>query len=142
MVQFFTKEEGDRIVEAIRKAETQTSGEIRVHLEMNCRNRTMADAVVIFDRLGMRDTKERNGVLFLIVPEKRELAIYGDIGIHNATHDGYWAEVMDHVQARFRQGLHADGICEGIAMVGDKLKQKFPYQKGDINELPDEISYG
>jgi len=142
MVDFFTKEDGDRIVEAIKLAEKQTSGEIRVHLEVNCRKKTMEDAVAIFDRLGMRNTKDRNGVLFLIVPERRELAIYGDVGIHDATHDGYWAEIMDHVQARFREGARAEGICEGVTMVGEKLKKHFPYQSDDINELPDEISYG
>lgn len=142
MIEFFTKEEGDRIVEAIRLAEKQTSGEIRVHLEVNSRKRTIADAVSIFKKLGMRNTKDRNGVLFLIVPERRELAIYGDVGIHNSTQEGYWAEVMDHVQGRFREGAHADGICEGITMVGEKLKKHFPYQSDDINELPDEISYG
>ncbi|MEE9371432.1 MAG: TPM domain-containing protein [Saprospiraceae bacterium] len=142
MVKFFTKEEGDRIVETIRIAELNTSGEIRVHLEVGCRNRTFEDAVKIFNKLGMKETKQRNGILFLIVPERREFSIYGDVGIHNNVPEGYWAEVIEHVQYKFRAEEFVDGICDGVAMVGDKLKEYFPYKNNDKNELSNEISYG
>ena len=141
MIDFFTNEEGDKIVDAIRKAELQTSGEIRVHLEENCRQNTFRDAVTIFEKLGMKETKSRNGVLFLIVPERKEFSIYGDVGIHNVVPEGYWAEVIEVVQTHFRNRDFSSGICEGIKMVGEKLKTHFPYQSGDENELPNEISY-
>lgn len=142
MIDFFTKEEGDQIIEAIRSAEKNTSGEVRVHLEVNCQKRTFLDAIDVFERLGMHKTKLRNGVLFFIVPERKEFSIIGDAGINEQVPAGYWAEITDHVQFRFREGLYAQGVCEGIHKVGEKLKGLFPYQRDDINELPDEISYG
>ena len=142
MIDFFSKEEGDKIVEAIRLAELKTSGEIRVHLEVGSHNRTFEDAVEVFHRLGMDQTKDRNGILFFVVPEKKEFCIYGDTGINNKVPDGYWAETTEYVQNRFRSGDFAGGICDGILQVGEKLKIKFPYNKDDVNELPNEISYG
>lgn len=141
MINFFTKEEGDNIIEAIRKAELMTNGEIRVHLEEGCRQGTFKDAIAIFEKLGMKETKNRNGVLFLIVPERKEFSIYGDVGINNVVPEGFWAEIIEHVQTKFRSGHFADGVCEGIMMVGEKLKEHFPYHKDDENELPNEISY-
>ena len=142
MIGFFSHEEGDSIIEAIRLAEMKTSGEIRVHLEEACKNQTFDDAVSVFHRLGMDNTKDRNGVLFFLVPERKEFSIYGDEGIHNKVPEGYWSEITLHVQGQFRNGEFACGVCEGVAMVGDKLKTLFPYQSDDKNELPDEISYG
>lgn len=141
MIDFFTKEEGDQIIESIRKAELKTSGEIRVHLEDDSTRGTFEDAIEIFDRLGMKETKQRNGVLFLLIPERKEFSIYGDAGIHNVVPDGYWSDVMMHVQDQFRQGAFALGVCEGVDMIGEKLKEFFPYSSEDINELPNEISY-
>ena len=142
MIDFFTSEEGDRIVEAIRAAELKTSGEIRVHLEVDSRQETFRDAISIFGKLGMNQTKHRNGVLFLLVPERKEFSIYGDVGIHSVVPEGYWAEVIEHVQNKFRKNHFADGVCEGIAMIGEKLKEHFPYTKDEEDELPNEISYG
>lgn len=142
MIDFFTKEEGDRIIDAIRLAELRTSGEIRVHLEVDSRQKTFRDAIEIFAKLGMKQTKDRNGVLFLLVPERKEFSIYGDVGIHKIVPEGYWVDIVSHVEKQFRLGAFIDGICEGIQMVGEKLKIHFPYKKGDENELPNQISYG
>jgi len=142
MIDFFTKEEGDRIVEAIRLAELRTSGEIRVHLEVGSGQKTIREAVKIFAKLGMKQTKDRNGVLFLLVPEKKEFSIYGDVGIHKIVPEGYWEDIVTHVEKQFRLGAFTDGVCEGIQMVGEKLKMHFPYKTGDENELPNQISYG
>ena len=37
---------------------------------------------------------------------------------------------------------HAEGLAEAVRMTGEKLKVHFPYKEGDVNELPDEISFG
>jgi uncharacterized membrane protein len=42
----------------------------------------------------------------------------------------------------FKDGKFAEGLSLGIEMAGKKLKEYFPYQTEDINELPDEISFG
>jgi len=142
MIDFFSKEEGDKIIEAIRRAELKTSGEIRVHLEVDSKKRTFENAVEVFNRLGMQQTKFRNGVLFFIVPERKEFCIYGDVGIHNKVPEGFWSEVLGDVQTKFRIGEFAEGICEGVDLIGENLKKHFPSSINDSNELPNEISYG
>lgn len=141
MIKFFKPEEEERIIEAIRKAELNTSGEVRVHLEANCKGEIMREAVRTFRRLGMHQTKARNAVLIFLAPERREFAIIGDKGINEQLPENFWEEERDLMLEHFRQGAFAKGICEVIGQVGEKLKVFFPYQQDDTNELPDDISY-
>ena len=142
MIDFFSKEDGDQIIEAIGKAEMQTSGEIRVHLEVSCNQRTFDNAVSVFNKLGMNRTKLKNGVLIFMVPERKEFTILGDSGINNVVPDGFWADVTTAVQEKFKRDRFVEGICDAITRIGEKLKAHFPYDKDDINELPNDISYG
>lgn len=141
MIQLFSAEEEAAIVEAIRAAEAQTSGEVRVHIEKNCRGDILKAAMRTFRKLGMHRTADRNGVLIFIAPERRELAIVGDAGIHAVAPPGFWDAERDLMIEGFRQGQAAKGICAAIAAVGEKLKAHFPVQPNDNNELPNEISY-
>ncbi len=140
MINFFTPEEGNRIVEAIREAEKNTSGEIRVHLEANCKGETMKTAQKTFKVLGMKKTTARNGVLFFIVPERKNFVILGDEGINSVVPPHFWEDIKEVLQQCFREGQFEKGITQGIQMVGEKLKAYFPYDNQDTNELPDEIS--
>lgn len=142
MIDFFTKEDEQRIIAAIRDAEGRTSGEIRVHLEREYEGGITGAAHRTFHALGMDRTKQRNGVLIFIVPPKHEFAIYGDRGINQKVPPHFWNDVRDLMQQNFRQGKFADGVCEGIRLAGEKLMEHFPWQAGDKNELSDEISYG
>lgn len=142
MTDFFTKEEGERIVQAIQAAETNTSGEIRVHLEAKCKGPIMEAALQTFQKLHMHETAARNGVLFFFAPDRREFAILGDEGINKVVPENYWEDVRNILQEHFRHGKFADGLCLGIERVGEKLKTYFPYQTDDVNELSDDISYG
>lgn len=142
MVKFFSPEDEQRIIEAIQAAEQQTSGEIRVHLEDNPKRPALEEAQRVFRRLGMHRTKERNGVLILLAPEKHEFAIIGDQGINAVVSTDFWAEERDLMQVYFRRQAFAEGLVLAIQQVGAKLKQHFPYQDDDENELPDDISYG
>ena len=119
-----------------------TSGEIRVHLEAECKDEIVHAARKTFKRLGMQKTKAKNGVLFFLAPERKEFAVIGDEGIDNAVPDDFWDEVRDILQAHFRQSDFLGGVVKGVERVGEKLKAYFPYQSDDENELPDEISYG
>lgn len=142
MVEFFTKEEGNIIIEAIKNAERETSGEIRVHLEEKGRNDILKDARIIFRKLGMAKTKDRNGILILIAPDQRKLAIYGDQGINEKVSPTYWNGIVMEMQEKFGNNLRCEGVCEAVRKIGSKLKEHFPYKSDDVNELPDEISYG
>lgn len=142
MINFFTKEEGSDIVAAIRAAEMNTSGEIRVHLEKNFDGSLMEAALRTFKKLKMHRTRLRNGVLFFIVPDRRGFVVLGDEGINKIVPEGYWNDVRDILQEYFREGHYAQGLIEGIMRVGEKLKAHFPREQDDKNELSDDISYG
>jgi len=141
-MKFFKKEEERRIIAAIGEAEKQTSGEIRVHLEKDLEGNAEDAAVKTFARLRMDRTADSNGVLIFIVPSKKQFAIIGDKGIHAKVPPNFWQEVRDVMQRHFRDGDYTEGVCQGVLLAGQKLKEHFPWQSDDVNELPDDISYG
>lgn len=142
MIDFFSKDEEARIVQTISEAERQTSGEIRVHLERDYEGAILGAASRTFFSLGMDRTKDRNGVLIFIVPPRHDFAIFGDRGINAAVPPHFWEEVRNVMQQHFRQGMFAEGVCQGVKMAGEKLQAFFPWTDGDKNELSDDISYG
>ncbi len=143
MVKFFTPAEEARIIDTIRMAERQTSGEIRIHLEHKPRAAAMEDAKRVFQELRMHETRDRNGVLILLAPERREFAILGDNGINAVVPPNFWDEERDIMQTHFRRGAFCEGLVAVIIAVGDKLREHFPFRpEEDENELPDDISYG
>ncbi len=142
MIKFFSKDEEALIVESIRKAELATSGEIRVHVEVGAEVAAISVAKRVFFQLGMDKTADRNGVLILLEVDRREFAIIGDEGIDKVVPPNFWDGTRDIMQQHFRSGEFAKGIELAIGEVGIQLKEYFPYQSDDVNELPDEISYG
>jgi uncharacterized membrane protein len=139
---FLKKEEGERIIESIRKAENRTSGEIRVHFQRKLKEEIMEEAVNTFHSLKMNETAARNGVLLFIVPTKKQFCILGDSGINAVVPDNFWEDIKDDLSNEFKAGRMADGICRCVEAVGEKLQTHFPIQSDDENELPDTISYG
>jgi len=141
-INFFTNEEKELITSAILEAEKSTSGEIRVHVSNQCNEDVKDCAAWWFAKLKMHKTKLRNGVLFYIAVKDRKFAILGDKGINAVTEDDFWDRIRDTVLEEFKQENFAGGIHRGILMAGEQLKRHFPYEKGDVNELPNEISFG
>ena len=141
---FFSKEENEMIVQSIRDAERQTSGEVRIFVESHCRFIDPLDrAGEIFTELKMENTEHRNGVLFYVAIKDRQLAIFADSGIHSATGPQYWKDVVEHILLHFDKENYATGIKECITQIGDALQNHFPFEKDiDKNELPDEIIFG
>lgn len=138
---FFTKEQQNRILESVREAESETSGEIRVHIETSCSEDVLDRAAWIFKKLGMHKTAERNGVLFYLAITDRKFAIIGDAGINAKVPDTFWDETKELLQKNFREMKFTEGLGEGILMAGHQLKKHFPHRADDINELPDDISF-
>ena len=140
--ELFPPEERARIVSAIIAAEKMTSGEIRVHIQdwifpcVNLERRVKK----LFNRMGMGQTKDRNGILFFICPRKHQFVILGDIGIHEKVSQAFWDKLRDLLQTRFKEDRVQDGLIEVIARCGEELKQHFPYHASDQNELSDHIS--
>jgi uncharacterized membrane protein len=141
-VDHFTKEQQKLIVDAIKQAENNTSGEIRVHIEKQCKIDVLDRAANVFAMLKMHKTQLRNGVLFYLSIDDRKFAILGDAGINAKVPENFWDSVKETVLEQFKIGNQTEGLIKGIIMAGEKLKVHFPYQKDDVNELSDEISFG
>ena len=138
---FFSKDEQEKILAAIKEAENETSGEIRVHLETNMSGSVLDRAAWIFKKLGMHTTADRNGVLFYLSVRNRKFAVIGDKGINEKVEENFWDSTIAILQDHFSKGRFADGLVEGILMAGSQLKKYFPHKKDDVNELSDEISF-
>lgn len=139
---FLSDEEVARIMAAIGEAEKNTSGEIRLHVEPFCKIEVMDRAADVFGFLDMHKTALRNGVLFYLAFEDHQFAILGDGGINQKVPDHFWQETRDLVLNHFKTGQYAEGLIQGILHAGEQLKEHFPYQSDDKNELSDEISFG
>ena len=139
---FFTSDQKQQILSAIKDAELNTSGEIRVHIENHCKKDVLDRAATIFATLKMHKTKLRNGVLFYLAIKDKKFAILGDGGINAVTPDDFWDTIKEMMLHKFKDGEFAVGLSSGIKMAGEQLKVHFPYQSDDINELDDDISFG
>lgn len=140
--EFLTPEQELTLIEAIKIAEKDTSGEIRIHIEKSTEEPPLDRALEVFRFLNMDATELRNGVLFYIAVESKKFAIIGDEGINNLVPDNFWDEEKELVLSYFKKGDFTTGLELAILEVGKKLKEYFPYQSDDKNELSDEISKG
>ena len=140
----FTLDEKNRIVNAVKAAELQTSGEIRIFIESKCRFVDPIDrAKEIFEELNMYNTAERNAVLVYIAMKHRQLAVFGDKGIYQKTGTAFWNEQVATMLSHFNSSDYVEGISEVINKIGKALKTHFPYDAvNDVNELPDDIVFG
>lgn len=141
-INFFSKEEKEVIKSAVKEAELNTSGEIRVHIDNHCKEDVMDRAAWWYEKLEMQKTEQRNGVLFYLAVKDQKFAILGDAGINALTPEDFWDTIKEKILASFEEGAFAIGLKEGILMAGEALKSHFPYQDDDVNELSDEISFG
>lgn len=141
---FFSAEENERIVAAIRKAEQLTSGEVRIYVESRCRFVNPVDrAAEIFYGLKMEKTGSHNGVLLYIAVKDHQLAIFGDEGIHQKVGNTFWQEKVKHILSEFNAAHFCEGIVHIVEEIGAALHEHFPYNATtDKNELPDEIVFG
>ncbi|MCY1545577.1 TPM domain protein [compost metagenome] len=137
----FSQQEQERIADAIANAEKATSGEIRIAIDKHCHGSAFEKATQYFLELGMDKTVQHNGVLIYLAHEDHKFAIIGDRGIDNVVPDDFWETTQVAMKAHFAKGDLAEGIIAGVSLAGEKLALFFPYQSGDINELPNDIVY-
>jgi len=138
--EFLSKLEHDRIVAAIREAESKTSGEIRVYIQ---RGKLSADPLIVaqkkFQRLGMHKTRERNAVLIFVAPRAHKFAVVGDKVIHERCGEQFWQHVVEGMRGHFQNEKFSHAIVQGIEEIGKLLAAHFPRTSTPPNELPDEI---
>lgn len=139
---FLSAEDEKAIIEAIRIAEKNTSGEIRVHIEKTSKIDVYERALEIFHLLKMDNTKLQNGVLIYVAVEDKNFVIFGDEGINNVVEDDFWETTKNIMQGHFKRGHFKQGLVDGILKAGKQLETYFPWETGDKNELPNSISKG
>lgn len=141
--EFLSKNDEEEIIEAIRAAEQNTSGEIRVHLEKTTGELDIFDrAMEVFHHLKMDNTKHENGVLIYVAVEDKNFVIYGDKGINDVVPDNFWESTKDAIVAEFKKGDFKKGLVNGILTAGQQLKKHFPWSADTRDELSNEISRG
>lgn len=139
---FLTAKEEEEIVQAIRQAERNTSGEIRVHIEKTTKGSHYDRALEVFQMLKMFNTQQRNGVLLYIAVDDHKFVIFGDEGINNVVPDNFWETTKEAIQNQFKQGNFKQGIIDGVLKAGKELQAHFPWTTDDEDELSNEISKG
>jgi uncharacterized membrane protein len=140
---FLSKKDEEEIIEAIRKAESHTSGEVRVHLEKTTGEKDIFDrAMEVFHMLKMDNTKHDNGVLIYVAVEDHNFVIYGDKGINDVVPDDFWESTKDAIVEKFKKGEFKQGLVNGILIAGQQLKKHFPWSEDTRDELSNEISKG
>jgi len=139
---FFSAEQKEEILKAIKTAEMDTSGEIRVHIENTCPEDVLDRTAYLFKKLGMTKTKLRNGVLIYLAVRSRKFAIIGDMGINKVVPSNFWDQIRQDMLEQFKNDRFTEGLCQAIMAAGNQLKSGFPHQEDDVNELPDDISFG
>ncbi len=137
---FLTATQEQEVIQAIRLAEKNTSGEIRVHLEKSTDKDPVERAEEVFYFLKMDETKAHNGVLIYVAVDDKKISIIGDKGINDAVPNTFWNSIKDNTLTYFKKGEYTEGLKQGITEIGDKLQQYFPFLQDDTNELPDTIS--
>jgi uncharacterized membrane protein len=139
----FSPADEERVVAAIREAEARTSGEIRVYIESRCRFVDAVDrAMELFFQLQMDRTQDRNGVLIYLAMKDRQLAVFGDEGIHRKVGTAFWNTEVAKILSAFREDRKVDGLVTIVRDIGEALVQHFPYHQEDRNELPDNLVFG
>jgi uncharacterized membrane protein len=135
--------DGELVRKAIAEAEKRTSGEIRVSVARFFWGRVHPVAERAFRRLGMANTRQRNGILFFIVPARKRFVVLGDEGIHAQVGQDFWDGIAAGLAEHFRKGEFTEGLEAGIRAAADSLAVHFPYEPAtDVNELPDDIDTG
>ena len=134
-------EEQNRLLDKIARIEKCSSGEVRIHVTDRRVKDPLEAARKTFTALGMAATKRRNGVLVFLSLPSRSFAIVGDEGIDRVTPPDYWDRLRDALAQRFAAGNFYEGLLEILDRVESVLLENFPSEKGDVDELPDDISY-
>ena len=143
-VNYFSEEEKKVIVLAIENAEQRTSGEVRIFIESHC---SYVDPVrrakEVFQELKMYQTEARNGVLVYIAMKDKQLAVFGDEGIHAKVGNTFWNAEVHKMLNNFNKSNYTTGIVEIIHSIGEALVANFPFNKqNDQNELSNDIVFG
>lgn len=135
---------GAELIEsAIHGAEGCTSGEIVVRVVQTVRGAESARAAALaeFDRLRLTATSRRNGILLFISLDEHAIELVADTGIAEQVPQSTWDVAVEIVSLGFQVGEPAAAIAMAVTKVGRLLSTCFPFERSDVNELPNKIAY-
>lgn len=92
-------------------------------------------AITSFYREKLYRTRDQNGILIFISVLERRVYILGDRGIDAKINDNGWQDIVSGLTAGIRRGKQGEALLAAVNQVGEILKQHFPIQEGDRNEL-------
>ena len=139
MKPILTDEEELLLVAAIREQEQRTSAEIRVCLTYKLLWRPERYAWKVFERACMQATRQRNGVIIVIMPRMKKVIVLGDTGVNALVPPDFWKETVEAMIHELHQSDALTALREGLQRLGDTLARHWPRTPGDVNELPDEL---
>jgi len=140
----FTENDLAMVASAIGEAEKKTAGEIRVSVRQKRRwqERKLSIEELTrreFQMLGMMKTRDRTGILILLVLEDKKFFILADEGIHARVDENTWVNIADDMSTLFIQKEFRKGIVLGVQAVGEVLAKFFPRKPDDTNEIPNDV---
>ncbi len=139
----FSQSEIQTIQQRVKVSEANTSGEIRIYIEMHCTwMEPVRRAAEIFHDLKMFHTVNRNAVLIYLAYADHDFAMYADKGIYENADPGFWELEAKKLAQNFHQKAYMDGLIGAVDAVGKLLTQHYPLHGENKNELPDEIIFG
>jgi uncharacterized membrane protein len=127
-----------RVRHAVEAAELRTSAEITVSIAPFFFGRVWPAARAAFVRLGVARTQGRNGVLVFVVPARRQVVVLADEAAIAQVDPAIWRDSASRIAAAFARGHGTAGLVDGIEWLSRALREPFPHQRGDVNELPDQ----
>jgi uncharacterized membrane protein len=141
--EFLSKLEHERIVDAIREAETKTAADIRLYIQRGELTRApLAAAQARFQKLGMHKTDHRASVLIFVAPRAHKFAVVGDEAIHEKCGEVLWQEVVERMRDHFRNERFSDALVDAIKDVGAALATHFPRRSSSANQKRDDLVQG
>jgi putative membrane protein len=93
------------------------------------------EAITSFYREKLYRTRDQNGILIFISVLERRVYILGDRGIDAKIDSNGWQDIVSGLTAGIRRGKQGEALLAAVNQVGEILKQHFPIQEGDRNEL-------
>ena len=139
MKPILTDDEELLLVAAIQEQELRTSAEIRVCLTYKLLWRPERYAWKVFEQAGMRATRQRNGVLIVMMPRMKKVIVLGDAGVEALVAPDFWKETVAAMIHEKHENGALTALREGLRRVGDALAPHWPRDPADVNELPDEL---
>lgn len=103
------------------------------------RRESLRAARATFFAKGIRNTRDRTGVLVYVSLLERRVEVLADSGITAAVPEADWNEALAAIQQAVASGQDGVAVAPKIAALGDLLEPVLPRAEDDENELPDEV---